>query len=193
MNEIRPAVFIFVIIISSAYKTQNMMISKELQSKFNDQIQREAFASHSYLYMASWCEQQNLPGIATYFYAASEDEREHMLNLYKYLNAQGGFAEVKTLEAPRKEFKNVLELFEHTLYLESTVTKSINELAHACDKAQEYAPFYFLKEFVLEQEQSENSVNDLIINIKRIGTEERNLYYLDKFFKKMMDAKKGAE
>lgn len=166
------------------------MLSPEIQQKFNDQIQREAFASHSYLYMASWCEKHNLPGIATYFYAASEDEREHMLSLYKYLNTQGGFAEVKALAEPRKEFKNVLELFEHTLHLEQTVTKAINELVHDCDKAKEYAPFYFLKEFVLEQEQSEASVHDVIASVKRIGVEERNLYYLDKHFMKMIAAKK---
>ncbi|MFM8911391.1 MAG: ferritin, partial [Flammeovirgaceae bacterium] len=113
-------------------------------------------------------------------------------SMYKYLNAQGGFAEVKKLDEPRKDFKNVLDLFEHTLHLEQTVSRSINELAHDCDKAKEYAPFYFLKEFVLEQEQSENSVNDLIVSVKRIGTEERSLFYLDKFFKKMMDAKKSS-
>jgi ferritin len=165
------------------------MLSKDIQQKFNEQVQREAFAAHSYLYMASWCESNNLPGIAAYFYDASEDEHEHMLSIYKYLNAQGGFAEVKTLNEPRKDFKNVLELFEHTLHLEQTVTRSINELVHDCDKAKEYAPFHFLKEFVLEQEQSENSVLDLIASIKRIGVEERNLYYLDKFFKKLIAAK----
>jgi ferritin len=165
------------------------MIPKDLQQKFNDQVQREAFASHSYLYMASWCEINNLPGIASYFYDASEDEREHMLMLYKYLNGQGGFGEVKALDAPRKEFKNVLELFEHTLHLEQTVTRSINELAYECDKAKEYAAFHFLKAFVLEQEQSERGVEELIVTIKRIGVEERNLYYLDKLFTKLIAAK----
>lgn len=168
------------------------MLSPDIQQKFNDQIQREAFASHSYLYMASWCESRNLPGIAGYFYAASDDERAHMLSLYKYLNTQGGFAEVKALGEPRKEFKNVMELLEHTLQLEQTVTKAINELVHDCDKAKEYAPFHFLKEFVLEQEQSENSVRDLIASVKRIGVEERNLYYLDKHFMKMIAATKAG-
>jgi ferritin len=166
------------------------MLSTNLQQKFNDQVQREAFASQSYLYMASWCEYQNLPGIASYFYDAAEDEREHMLTIYKYLNTQGGFAEIKNGEPVRAEFKNVLELFEHTLHLEQIVTKSINQLAYDCDQAKEYAAFHFLKEFILEQEQSENAVSELLVNIKRIGIEERNLYYLDKFFKKMIDAKK---
>ena len=169
------------------------MLSKDLQQKFNDQVQREAFASQSYLYMASWCEHRNLPGIASYFYNAAEDERSHMLMLYKYINQQGGLAEVKTLDAPRQEFKNVMELFEHTLHLEQTVTKSINELAYESEKGKEYAAFHFLQAFVLEQEQSENAVQELIVNIKRIGVEERNLYYLDKFFKKIIDAKNSAK
>jgi ferritin len=46
----------------------------------------------------------------------------------------------------RREFKNVLELFEHTLHLEQTVTKSNNQLAHDCDQIKEYAAFHFLKE-----------------------------------------------
>jgi uncharacterized iron-regulated membrane protein len=31
---------------------------------------------------------QNLPGLASYFYDTAEDERSHMLAIYKYLNTQ---------------------------------------------------------------------------------------------------------
>ncbi|MBK8473517.1 MAG: hypothetical protein IPL33_15975 [Sphingobacteriales bacterium] len=57
------------------------MLNTELQQRLNAQIQHEAFASQSYLLMASWCEQRDLPGIAEYFYRNAEDERSHMLRI----------------------------------------------------------------------------------------------------------------
>lgn len=167
------------------------MISKELQHKLNEQIQKEAFASQSYLLMASWCESRDLPGIAEYFYQSAEDERSHMLAVYKYLNAQGGFAKVVHLPESREQFDHVLQLFEHTFDLESSVSQAINELAGYCNSTHQYATFLFLQPFIKEQEESEKSVTELISLVKRVGYEERHLYYLDKSFKKMMSAKAG--
>lgn len=175
--------------------TSVIMLNTELQQRLNAQIQHEAFASQSYLLMASWCEQRDLPGVAEYFYRSAEDERSHMLEFYRYLNGQGGFARLETLPASRDTFDNVLQLFEHTLQLEVGVSQSINELAGYCQSSHQYAAFQFLQPFIAEQANSEKSVSELIAMIKRVGYEERNLYYLDKSFKKMAtanDAKAGA-
>jgi hypothetical protein len=47
----------------------------------------------------------------------------------------------------------------------------------------------FLEAFVLEQQQSEKGVNELIDMIKRVGCDEKNLYYLNKTFKKNEERK----
>ena len=62
------------------------MLSIEVAEILNKQTAVEADASHAYLALASWSEERNLPGIAEYFYAASEDERSHFLEIIKYIN-----------------------------------------------------------------------------------------------------------
>ena len=64
------------------------MLSNKVKNALNEQIQKEAYASNACLTLATWCEEKNLDGIAEYFYNASNDEREHMLEIYKYYKAQ---------------------------------------------------------------------------------------------------------
>ena len=165
------------------------MISKKLQIALNDQIQKEAFASNSYLTLATWCEEKGLDGIAEYFYAASADERNHMLEIYKYLNTYGGSAHINPLKDSSVKLKNLLDVFNYVFELEHDVTIAINKLAKLAYEENDFATFKFLEAFVLEQQQSEKDVNELIANITRVGYDEKNLYYLNKTFKKNEERK----
>ncbi|MCS6929936.1 MAG: ferritin [Saprospiraceae bacterium] len=162
------------------------MLSESVQAKLNEQIQKEAFASNAYLAMASWAEGENLPNIAQYFYNSAEEERQHMLKIYKYVNANGGHARIENkLDKPKEKFKNVLDAFETVYDLECSVGRAINELASWCLQNGEHATYFFLQSFVLEQQEAERKVTELLSIIKRIGTEPQNLFYLDKTFKKI--------
>jgi ferritin len=173
------------------------MLSNKIKSALNEQIQKEAYASNAYLTLATWCEEKNLDGIAEYFYAASNDERAHMLEIYRYLNTYGGAAHIKPLKDTSVKLKNLLDVFEYVFDLEHDVTVSINKLAKLSYEENDFATFKFLEAFVLEQQQSEKSVNELLDMIKRVGHDEKNLYYINKTFKKSeerkaADAKKSS-
>ncbi len=162
------------------------MLSKAVQSKLNDQIHREAHASRAYLAMATWAEQQGLPNIAEYFYNSSNEERDHMLQIFRYINANGGMAKLDDKTGKVKDqFKNVQEAFRHVYDLEHGVTQSINDLATWCQQNGEHATYFFLQAFVLEQQQAEMKVMEILTVIDRMGFEPRNLFYLDKQFKKI--------
>ncbi|MFN0035667.1 MAG: ferritin [Saprospiraceae bacterium] len=170
------------------------MLSKTVQSKLNEQIQKEAFASNAYLALATWAEGHNLPNIAQYFYLTSDDERAHMLQIYRYVNEHGGAAMMgANLGEANTSFKNVLEVFRYVFELEHGVTVAINELASWCLQNGEHATFFFLQAFVAEQQLSERNVSELIATIERVGYEDRNLYYLDKTFKKVNMGAGGEE
>lgn len=166
------------------------MLSNKIKTALNEQIQKEAYASNAYLTLATWSEEKNLDGIAEYFYAASNDEREHMLQLYKYLNTYGGVAHVKPLKDTAIKLKNLLDVFHYVFELEHEVTVAINKLAKLAYDENDFATFKFLEAFVLEQQQSEKNVNELIDMIKRVGHDEKSLYYLNKTFKKNMEREK---
>ena len=165
------------------------MLSNKVKNALNEQIQREAFASNAYLTLATWCEEKALDGIAEYFYDASNDERTHMLEIYKYLNTYGGSAHLKPLKDSPVKIKNLLEVFQYVFDLEHSVTVAINKLAKLAYEENDFATFKFLETFVLEQQQSEKNVTELIDMIKRVGHDEKNLYYLNKTFKKNMERK----
>jgi ferritin len=165
------------------------MLSNKIKTALNEQIQKEAYASNAYLTLATWCEEKNLDGIAEYFYSASTDERDHMLEIYKYLNTYGGSAHIKPLKDTSIKLKNLLDVFNYVFDLEHEVTVAINKLAKLAYEENDFATFKFLEAFVLEQQQSEKGVNELIDMIKRVGYDDKSLFYLNKTFKKNEEKK----
>lgn len=165
------------------------MLSNKIKTALNEQIQKEAYASNAYLTLATWCEEKNLDGIAEYFYNASTDERNHMLEIYKYLNTYGGSAHIKPLKDTSIKLKNLLDVFQYVFDLEHEVTVAINKLAKLAYEENDFATFKFLEAFVLEQQQSEKGVNELIDMIKRVGYDDKSLFYLNKTFKKNEEKK----
>jgi len=163
------------------------MLSNEVVQILNKQTGVEADASHAYLALASWSEERNLPGIAEYFYAAAEDERGHFLELVKYINQHQAPAVIHSVSQPRSSFVSLLEVFQYVWDLEHQNTLNINNVADVCLKNKDFATYKFMEAFVLEQQNSEKSVEDLIHMIKTLGHEEKSLYYINKHFKKLVD------
>lgn len=156
------------------------MISKTLQKALNKQIEMEAQASHIYLAMASWCDKSALPGCAKFLYLQSEEERQHMLKLFNYVNETGGFAHTPKMEQPELEYKSIETILEEVLSHEKKVTKSINELVDQCLAEKDYSTFNFLQWYVAEQHEEEHLFKGLIDKVKLIGNDKKSLYWIDK-------------
>jgi ferritin len=163
------------------------MLHPDVANILNAQTEVEANASHAYLALASWCEERNLPGIAEYFYAAAEDERTHFLEMMKYINTHQAPAVVHGVKQPRSSFVSLLEVFQYVWDLEHNNTLNINNVVDVCLKNKDFATYKFMEAFVMEQQSSEKSVEDLIYMIKTLGSDEKNLYYINKNFKKLVD------
>ncbi|MFZ9977156.1 MAG: ferritin [Candidatus Kapaibacteriota bacterium] len=168
-------------------------MNASIRTQLNVQITNEHIASMAYLEMASWCADNDLPGLEEYFYFSAEDEREHMLEFYRYANANGCRATIGAVPSLRSEFESVLDILEHNLFLEQQNTIAINELAKMCYEVLDYATLQFLQPFIKEQQDSERGVEELIVMVKRVGYDAKNLYFLDKQFKKLMQGKGEAD
>ncbi|NBP63480.1 MAG: ferritin [Bacteroidetes bacterium] len=166
-----------------------MKMNDSIRKQMNIQITNEHVASMAYLEMASWCAEQDLPGLEEYFYFSAEDEREHMMEFYRYANANGCRSSIGAVPTLRQSFEHVLDILEHNLYLEQQNTIAINQMAKMCHDISDYATLQFLQPFIKEQQDSERSVEDLIVMVKRVGYDAKNLYFLDKQFKKLMQGK----
>ncbi len=156
------------------------MLSKKLEAALNQQITKENYASHYYLSMASWCSNAGLKGSSRFLYAHAEQERDHMMRLFHYVNDSGGYAKVESVKQPEVDFKDLGNLFKLVLKHERTITKDINELVDLCLAEKDHSSFNFLQWYVAEQHEEENLFNDILDLIKITGLEGSGLFMLDK-------------
>ena len=82
--------------------------------------------------MASWAENSGFGGTAGFLYTHSDEERQHMLKLIKFVNERGGKAIIPDLSVGKISFKNLKDVFQELLDHEIEVTNSINEVVHVC-------------------------------------------------------------
>lgn len=156
------------------------MLSKKIEDALNKQIGSEAYACHYYLAMASWCDKKGLRGSARFMYQHAEDERMHMMKLFRYITDTGGHAIVQAVKQPPSEFESIKNIFELTLEHEKHVTKSINDLVSLCLEDKDYSTFNFLQWYVAEQHEEEHQFQYLLDRISIAGLEGRGLFHLDK-------------
>ncbi|MDD3720926.1 MAG: ferritin [Lutibacter sp.] len=161
------------------------MLSERMQTVLNSQIRIEAESSQIYLAMASWSELKGFEGISQFMYAQSDEERLHMLKMFKYINERGGHAMVSELSAPALEFGSVKEMFETLFKHEIFVSQSINELVHISLEEKDYATHNFLQWYVAEQIEEEAQARTILDKINLIGNDKGGMYLFDNDIKRL--------
>jgi ferritin len=161
------------------------MLSENMQAALNKQIKIEAESSQVYLAMASWSEGKGLEGISQFMYAQSDEEREHMLKMFKYVNERGGNAEVSELVKPPHQYGSIKEMFETLFKHEVFVSQSINELVHISLEEKDYATHNFLQWYVAEQIEEEAQARTILDKINLIGDDKGGLYLFDNDIKQL--------
>ena len=81
----------FIRILKELYLQKTIMLKAVIEKALNKQIELEASSSQFYLSMASWTETKGLSGSSSFLYQHSDEERQHMLKLVKFINERGGF------------------------------------------------------------------------------------------------------
>ena len=141
----------------------------------------EAESSQAYLAMAAWADiQPGLQGVTSFFYQQSDEERQHMLKLIKFINERGGFAIVPALEQPMLTFQSLRKVFEEFLKHEIKVSNSINDLVHLAFTEKDYATHNFLQWYVNEQIEEERLARTMNDKLEMIGDDKSGLYLFDR-------------
>ena len=156
------------------------MLAKNIEAALNKQIRSEAESSQTYLSMACWAEVNGLEGISTFMHAQSNEERQHMLKLIKYVNDRGGHAKISELNAPKTEFENFKNMFELLYQHELFVSESINELVRITFEEKDYSTHNFLQWYVAEQIEEESQAKTILDKINLIGDDKGGLYLFDR-------------
>ncbi len=162
------------------------MLSKRIEEFLNKQVTVEAESSQVYLAMASWAETQGFEGVSQFMYAHSDEERQHMLKLIKFINERGGHAKVSQLIAPPTEFGSFKSMFENLYDHEVMVSESINDLVEASLQEKDYATHNFLQWYVSEQIEEEALARNILDKINLIGDDKSGFYLFDNDIKQLI-------
>ncbi|CAM1357863.1 ferritin [Tenacibaculum xiamenense] len=148
---------------------RDMILHVEVVDLLNHQIMMEQRASSKYLAMASWCDQRELRNSAKYFYSQAEEERSHMMKIFKFVNDNGGSALSPTVTEVSHEYDSLKGIFEASLDAEIEVTQAIHNVFKKARQVGDFTSEVFLQWFVTEQAEEEEKVRDILDMIDLMG------------------------
>lgn len=155
------------------------MLSKEIVSKINNQLNFELYSAYIYLDISNYYTDHNLEGFANWFTIQTQEERDHAMLFLKYLLNNGEKVILQDIKAPDVVYKDFREpavaAFEH----EKKVTASIHDIYGFAYEQKDFRTMQFLDWFVKEQGEEEKNTEDIIKKYDLFGNDAKGLYLLN--------------
>ncbi len=156
------------------------MLSAKIEKALNEQVNKELYSSYIYLSMSAYFESKNYGGFANWMKVQSEEEREHAMKIYDYINTRDGRVTLQAIQSPKTEWAKPLEAFEEAYAHEQYISKSINDLVSLAYEEKDHATVEFLNWFVKEQVEEEAASRDVVEKMKMVGDSSNTLFLLDR-------------
>ncbi len=156
------------------------MLSDTLYKLLNDQINHEHYSSYLYLSMAAYFEAQNFSGFAHWMKVQSEEEYEHGMKFFEFIQDRGRAVSLGAIAAPPIEWSSPAELFAEVLKHEQKVTSLINAIYAQALKENDYPTQVMLHWFINEQVEEEKNAQQIVDQLKMIGDSLQGLMMLDR-------------
>ena len=155
------------------------MVSEKVHQLLNDQINKELYSAYLYLDFSNYFKAAGLDGFANWYYVQAQEERDHAMLFYTYLQNENMPVTLEAIAKPDKVLDSHMTVlkagFEHELY----VTSLINDIYAAAYEARDFRTMQFLDWFVKEQGEEETNANDLISKMELFGIDAKGLYMLN--------------
>jgi len=151
-----------------------------IEKALNDQINAEIYSAYLYKSMEMYLQSIDLPGMANWMKVQTQEELAHAEGLIQFVNTRGGRVILTAIDAPKKEWRSVLEVFADAYEHESkVVTVKINKLVDLAIKEKDHAFNQFLQWYVAEQVEEEDNTSTLVRKLKKIGDHMPSLMQMD--------------
>ncbi len=155
------------------------MIKQSVVDSMNNQIMHELYSAYFYLSMSAHCERENLPGFAAWLKVQAQEEQEHAMKFYEYLQDRGAKIVLQAIPQPPVDFASPLAIFEQVYAHEQKVTGLINAIYDVATAEKDTASQVFLQWFITEQVEEEKNASTILDMLKKIGDHVGSLYQLD--------------
>ena len=156
------------------------MMDKKVHKLLNQQINKEFYSAYLYLDFSNWFSSKGLDGFANWYLIQAQEERDHAMLFYKYLQNESQPVFLEAIAKPDKVFENGMDVLKAGLEHEEYVTSLINDIYSAAEKVKDYRTMQFLDWFIKEQGEEETNANGMISKMELFGSDPRSLYLLDK-------------
>lgn len=156
------------------------MLGKKIETIMNKQVQHEFYAAYLYLAMSAQFEAENLPGFAHWMKEQAEEEIEHAMKFFDFINERGGRVELGEIEKPPVNFGTPADAFAAALAHEQKVTGLINDIYKLALEENDYASQTFLHWFIDEQVEEEDAATHILETLKMIGDKGHAVIQLDR-------------
>jgi len=156
-----------------------MSIGKNVQDSINEQIKNELYSAYLYLAMSAHFEHETLPGFARWTRLQAEEEVEHAMRLFDFLNERAGRVILEAIDKPKVEFGTPLEVYEMILEHEQKVTALINNLFEVALSEKDYATQVMLHWFIEEQVEEEDNAGFMVERLRQAGNSIAAILQLD--------------
>lgn len=154
-------------------------LSEALEKEFNRQITLEYDSAYIYRGMEVFFQDMGAKGITNFFHVQTNEEVEHAEDFTQFVLDVGGSVELGELNKPATEYNSLLEVFEAALEHEKKVTESIRSILELAIEEKNYAAENFLRKYVDEQVEEEDTFVGLVNLLKWIGDDKAALLQFD--------------
>ncbi len=160
-------------------RLSGMKLTGALEKAFNDQVTLELEASVVYRQLAIEMDVQDLPGIAGWFRAQSQEEIVHAEKFISHMTDRDSSPSIGAIQAPGVKSGSVRDAFEASLAHEVKVSEAIRRLYRLAQQEGDIDALPLLSWFVSEQLEEEATVGEIIGRVRLIGDDGPGLLRLD--------------
>ena len=154
-------------------------MDKKVHELLNQQINKEFYSAYLYLDFSNYFKRRGLDGFANWYMIQAQEERDHAMLFYQYLQNENLVVTLDAIAKPDKEFSSDMDVLLAGLEHEKYVTSLINDIYAAAYDVKDFRTMQFLDWFVKEQGEEETNANDMITKMELFGSDPRSLYMLN--------------
>ena len=145
----------------------------------NDQINKELYSAYLYLDFSNYFKRVGLDGFANWYMIQAQEERDHAMLFYQFLQNENKDVTLKAIAKPDKDLKSDMDVLLAGLEHEKYVTSLIHDIYSAAYDIKDFRTMQFLDWFVKEQGEEETNANDMITKMELFGSDPKSLYMLN--------------
>ena len=154
-------------------------MNAKVHELLNQQINKEFYSAYLYLDFSNYFEDVGLDGFANWYMIQAQEERDHAMLFYQYLQNENQKVTLEAIAKPDKVFTCHMDVLKAGLEHEQYVTSLIHDIYSAAYDVKDFRTMQFLDWFVKEQGEEETNANDLITKMELFGFDPKSLYMLN--------------